>query len=219
MHHWHACASSILDVCMRVHVCGRVCVLMVEVYVCAGRVSILFFHLLCSVAFVLAAEHVQDNFSILPAVDSCGVNYTKAAAALWGIRWVHSVWVCVCVSWDVLTLCSQRSSRSWTRTRIGTFMVSLAVGFKFYFHLLTKLKIIWSVYLARPCNEMNSQTQVWLLGSARPEIHTAIFSCLLLYMRNYTLLHWYRKLASVSEGAERGKKILNVTQPYLDMNT
>lgn len=62
--------------------------------------SILFFHLPCSVTFVPSAEHVQDNFSILPAVDSCGVNYTKAAA-LGGLGWCSacvSVSVCVSVS-------------------------------------------------------------------------------------------------------------------------
>lgn len=54
--------------------------------------AILFFHLFCSMTFVLAAEHVQDNFQILPGTDSCGPNYTKAVA-LGGLGWCR---VCMC---------------------------------------------------------------------------------------------------------------------------
>lgn len=74
--------------CVRVRACVCACLC-----VCEVQESILFFHLPCSVTFVLAAEHVQDNFSILPAVDSCSVNYTKAAA-LGGLGWCT---VCVCL--------------------------------------------------------------------------------------------------------------------------
>ncbi len=124
----HAIAGMcmfILYMCVCVCVC--VCVLggLGEV-----QESILFFHLPCSVTFVAAAEHVQDNFSILPAVDSCGVNYTKAAA-FGGLGW-YRVCVCVCLLGHVNPVQSE------VLQVLDQDLVSL-VSLALYFHLLTKL--------------------------------------------------------------------------------
>lgn len=48
--------------------------------------------------FAPAAEHVWDNYSILPVVNSCMVNYTKAPALAWIGSWTLLVCCLKCVN-------------------------------------------------------------------------------------------------------------------------